>query len=233
MNFNRITSTLLGFSVAAILTISVFSVIGVQEVDADGSKIWKFFKKFSNKADFVAKMNTEQIPDVHRLFDDRGNTGMAKFSFNDDMSKLEYTLKVEGLDIKGVLTTSDTSDDLTKIHFHQAAVGTPGPHVFNVVGAPCEPDNELSFLAATGTTTGAWDDNDDIREDVLCPPLATNPGPASESLTEKLEALCNGELYVNIHSTYAVTSAGDNGEIRGQIEPTKRGEKLCKQLGFD
>lgn len=224
------TKTLLGISIAAILAISVFSVIGVQKVAADddkddGKKIWKFFKKFTKRADFVAKMNTAQIPEADRPTD-REKTGMAKFNFNKDSSKLEYTLMVNGLDLAG-LATESTDDDVTKIHFHAAPPLIAGDHVLNVLLGPCEDDLEMSYFAQTGKVTGAWDDSDVSNSEEKCRFLGSIPGPAgtSKSLTSQLEALCTGEVYVNVHTTH-----GPAGEIRGQVEPTKHGKKICEEL---
>jgi len=226
-------TNVLVFSLAAILSLSIIAMGEIPKAEADDNKIWKFFKKFSGKADFVAKMDTSQIPDgdLPPGFD-RGKTGMAKFSFDKDLSKLQYVLKFEGLELEGDSLTED--DVITKIHFHENAPGVGGPHVLNVFGPPCNADLEMSFLAATHTMTGAYDDRDVKTEQENCS-VAADPsgrdGPDTDSLSEKLQALCDGNLYVNVHSS-ATSETDSKGEIRGQIEPTKRGEKICNKLGF-
>ena len=140
---------------------------------------------------------------------DQGASGQAFFRVLNDGSELAYEITLEGLDlggIKGSPQTEDDTDDVTKIHIHQAPEGETGHHVLNIFGAPAEDDDDMEFNAATGTITGVWDNGD--ANDTL------DEHAQSVALADAISALCAGETYLNIH-----TADFDDGIIRGQILP--------------
>lgn len=219
MNFNRTSQTLLGISVAAILTISVFSVVGVQEADADGFNGLKgLLKKTKNnephfKTDIT---NANTVP----LVPDKGFSGNAKawLVYEDGEIKLKYRIKTN-MDLNpGWALTADDVDDVTKIHLHNAEPGVAGEHVLNVYKAPAQDDDDLVIKPAKGVIRGLWDDND-LSEGLPA-------GPASEQFSDLLGELCDGNIYANVHGT------GDQGPgaLRGNFEATDRGEKICDFL---
>ncbi len=65
-------------------------------------------------------------------------TGNALLQLNQAGDALNYTMTVEGLDFGelagGAAQTEDAGDDVTGIHFHNAARGAGGPVVFGIVG---------------------------------------------------------------------------------------------------
>ena len=148
--------------------------------------------------------------------------GTSALTLNAAGDSLEYSLTVTGLDfganglVEGGAQTEDTSDDVTRLHIHNAARGANGPVVFSLfdIVAP-ELGNELNIqgnqdddLAITlnddgsVTLTGVWEETD----------------PASTALSEFVDEIRDGELgedldfYWNIH-----TEEFPGGAIRGQF----------------
>ncbi len=107
--------------------------------------------------------------------------GAAVLLFDPATNTLNFTLAYAGL-----------SGAAVAAHFHQGAVGVPGP----VVQTICGPQGQNPLLGAcptpnSGFLTGTW------------------TVPAS-----LVQALLNGGLYINVH-----TQLNPPGEIRGQINP--------------
>ena len=138
-----------------------------------------------------------------------------------------YKIKTDGLDVTGFATPSDSSDDITKLHLHLTQPGGhhPNPHVLNVLYAPIEDDKDMTLKPSKGIIRGAWDDGDVTPHGALGPsgdPIGHHD--ASKKLSEHLENLCDGKLFTMIHGD------GGVGILKGDIEPTKRGERLCDRL---
>jgi hypothetical protein len=136
-------------------------------------------------------------------------TGFFQAELNETAGTLEYQFQIDGLDLGNLIgssQTTDTGDDVLKIHIHNAPPGVAGPVVFSPIDLTMNmpPDDDLDIMAPAGiiggTVTGIWE--------------------STEGLTDFLQALKSGELYVNIHSNRFLA----NGELRGQItrapEPT-------------
>lgn len=130
---------------------------------------------------------------------------------------LSYTLTVFGLDFgqfigDGTAFTSDTSDDVTKVHIHNAIRGENGPLAFALI--------DLEDLAVNDQ------DNDDLRisrnEDgsVTLQGIWETSDPALMPLSDFVNTIrdsASGEdipLYWNIH-----TVGSPAGAIRGQWQP--------------
>ncbi len=148
--------------------------------------------------------------------------GTSVLTLNELSDGLNYRLTVSGLDfsanglIAGDPQTADTSDDVTRIHIHNAARGENGAVVFSLFDtvAP-ELGNELNIsgnqdddLAVTlgddgsVTLTGVWDETD-LANTVLSEFVSDiRNGIAGEDL----------ELYWNVH-----TEEFPGGAIRGQL----------------
>ncbi|MBV6624815.1 MAG: CHRD domain-containing protein [Rivularia sp. (in: Bacteria)] len=136
-------------------------------------------------------------------------TGSAFLQLNQAGDALTYTMTVEGLDFGtlagGEAQTDDTGDDVTGIHFHNAARGEGGPVVFGIFGPAQDTDDRTVTVNDDGSTTisGVWE---------------TTDTEASESLSTfvaDLQATNNDQdtnLYFNIH-----TEEFPSGEIRGQV----------------
>ncbi len=135
--------------------------------------------------------------------------GSALLQLNQAGDALSYTMTIEGLDFGelagGEAQTTDTGDDVTGIHFHNAARGEGGSVVFGIVGPEQDTDDRTISINDDGSTTisGVWE---------------TTDTEASESLTNfvaDLQAANTDEdvdLYFNIH-----TEEFPMGEIRGQV----------------
>ena len=148
--------------------------------------------------------------------------GTSVLTLNELSDGLSYSLTVSGLDfganglIAGGAQTPDTSDDITRIHIHNAARGENGAVVFSLFDtvAP-ELGNELNILGnqdgdlvttlnddGSVTLTGVWDEVD----------------LANTALSEFVTDIRNGavgedlDLYWNIH-----TEEFPGGAIRGQL----------------
>ncbi len=148
--------------------------------------------------------------------------GHSVLTLNDLGNSLEYSLTVSGLDfganglIGGGAQTEDLSDDVTRIHIHNAARGENGDVVFsifdtvapglgNALDIPGNQDEDLTAtLNADGsvTLTGIWEETD----------------LANTALSEFVDDIRNTgvgqdlDLYWNVH-----TEQFAGGEIRGQL----------------
>lgn len=203
---SRNKKTVLGLSIAAILAISVVSI----------STMPNAFAKQEPQPDFVAKLQGKQ----QTVPEEKGSGhGKAMFWFTDS-GDLAYTIKVS----KNLVVSWDgksskgNSDEVTKIHLHNNIPGQAGPHVLNIFGLPSEDDLDLDVDVNARTFTGIWDDGD--ANDLL--PLGPSPND-SIPLSEALDELCKGNLYVNLHS-----ENHGPGALRGQIIPTS---DACESLG--
>ena len=109
----------------------------------------------------------------------------------------------------------ETDDDVTKLHIHESHHGA---HVLNVYKAPGQDDDDLVVKPTKGIIKGIWDDSDENQ--------SYGGHNNSETLTSQLENLCSGELFVMIHGKDGA------GALKGSVEPTKQGDKICNKLGF-
>ena len=194
---------LLVFSLAAILAISAVTGVTLQEAEAADNK-WKFKKQSS----FTATLG--EVPS--NIMDFEG-TATAKYWLDKDGDALKYRISIGNMDISGG-ATSETSDDVTKLHLHE---GTGGAHVLNVYKAPGEDDDDLVVKPTKGIIKGIWDDGD---ENLTYDDHHNN----SQTLTSQLKNLCDGNLFTMIHGD------GGAGVLRGFTEPTSDGDKICKKL---
>lgn len=120
-------------------------------------------------------------------------TGTATMTLNSTLGALSYSITLVGLDLDGLQTPADPSDDVTAFHFHAAPAGVNGPVVFGLI-SPSHDTDDLVINPAAGTLTGSWENTD------------VNP------LSGQLANLNSGGLYLNVHTT-----SFPAGEIRGQV----------------
>ena len=191
--------SLLGVSIAMILAISIVAISTAEDVIA----------KQGPESDFEAKLQGFQ----QTVPTEKGTGhGKAKFWFVDGGDALKYEINLSNNYIvtwNGETSKGSGGDTITKIHLHDNVPGVAGPHVLNVFGAPSEDDDDLDVDVDTRTFTGKWDDGD---ANDLDPP---GPSPNdSVTFSDKISELCDGNLYVNIHSV-----EHGPGTLRGQIIP--------------
>jgi len=199
------TQAFFAVSIAALLAISAVSVIPLQEAEASGKH-----KEFEKKSSFTATLTS--VPSTPVGFD---GTATAKFWLAKDGEALKYEISIENMDISGG-ATADTSDDVTKLHLHE---GHHNAHVLNVYKAPGQDDNNLVVKPTKGIIKGIWDDGDEN--------LSYGGHLNSHTLTSQLGELCDGNLFTMIHGD------GGVGVLKGFIEPTSKGEKICSKLTDD
>jgi len=194
------TQVFFAVSLAAILAISAVSVMTLQEAEATNNH-WKFKKKVDFTANLVV-VNSDIAPD--------GAAATAKFWLDKHGEALKYRISIENMDISGF---GEPNDDVTKLHLHE---GTGGAHVLNVYKAPGQDDIDLVVKPTKGIIKGVWDDSDENQ--------SYGGHNNSETLTSQLKNLCDGNLFTMIHGD------GGAGVLRGDIEPTSDGDKICKKL---
>lgn len=113
--------------------------------------------------------------------------GMAKFRFNRDFTYMYFTLVVR--DGVGVLGANGA-------HLHCAPAGENGPVVVALAG-----ESSPGFDGTLVIRAGVTDAN--VAEDSPCGP----------SLADLAEAMLDGNVYVNVHTTDFPA-----GEVRGQVK---------------
>ncbi|ACK71854.1 CHRD domain containing protein [Gloeothece citriformis PCC 7424] len=135
-------------------------------------------------------------------------TGFAEMMLNDDMTELTYSLTLNNL----ALDTDGGT--VTKIHFHTGFSDEASPfHVLNIYGPSDDADAVFSNTSGPIVVSGKWTDADYC----VTPPgvgfTCDNDPNTTKKLSDYLDDLLAGGLYMNIH-----TSDFPTGAIRGQIE---------------
>ena len=180
---------------------------------AEGYQIARIRVSANPSARLAAVLDAAQEPDGGG---DPNASGTSEFILNEFGDALSYSLTVSGLDFgqfvgDGTAQTEDTSDDVTRIHLHNAERGVNGGVAFGLIdqvlpAADGQDNDDLTITQnADGSTTlqGIWETTD----------------PALVSLTEFVESINNAEpgadipLYWNIH-----TNGSPGGAIRGQLQ---------------
>ena len=180
---------------------------------AEGYQIARIRVSANPSARLTAVLDAAQEPDGGG---DPNASGTSEFILNEFGDALSYSLTVSGLDFgqfvgDGTAQTEDTSDDVTRIHLHNAERGVNGGVAFGLIdqvlpAADGQDNDDLTITQnADGSTTlqGIWETTD----------------PALVSLTEFVESINNAEpgadipLYWNIH-----TNGSPGGAIRGQLQ---------------
>lgn len=123
-------------------------------------------------------------------------SGSATLLLNDAMDRLEISIQLFGLDLDGLQTAADPSDDVTAAHIHSAPAGTNGAVVFGFINPNNDTNGDLVIDAVAGTIFSAWD---------LAEGLST-------TLAAQLPNLLASGLYINVH-----TPSFPAGAIRGQV----------------
>jgi hypothetical protein len=203
------TKTILGISIAAILSISAVSVSTLPDAFAA--------KDFTGKPDFAALLEADQVP-THPDFPEIDGSeskakGIALFWFNEDQTQLFYKIKLNRLNLdekEGESPGNGATETVTKIHLHVAEFGTNGPHVLNVLGAPDRDDDDLEVNPTNGVLKGIWDDGDETD--------VPSESGRSKKLSEHLGSLCDDLIYVNVHSDLG-DFENTVGAVRGQVIP--------------
>ena len=214
----QIKTNVLVFSLAAILSLSVVAMGEIPQAVADTDDHDDQKKlKFKKKADFTA--DCAQI-----------NTGVgtdweceASFWLDKKGENLKYKIRIDNMDLTGWQTVGNTDDDVGKVHLHSAADGNA--HVLNVWKAPIEDDAQMKAYPSKGIIKGIYDDSD-VTSDEDARAGGIGHHDTSKPLTANVDDLCNGDFFVMVHE------AAGPGVLKGFLEPTKQGDKICNKLGF-
>ncbi|MEO0869712.1 MAG: CHRD domain-containing protein, partial [Cyanobacteria bacterium J06642_11] len=163
---------------------------------------------------FLALADGEQVVQDEAITDSTA-TANVTFILAEDGSSLAYKIQLDGLTLKADPAARTESNDVTKIHFHIGEPGSNGPHALNIFGKPSEDDDDLVVDYENGIITGIWDDSDatDLNGDG-----DTSDPNESKPLSEYIEALKDGNLYIQVHDV-AADELGTPGAVRGQIMP--------------
>lgn len=99
----------------------------------------------------------------------------------------------------GVNIVASNLNNVTLAHIHIGKVGTDGPPIFTLLSTPGAPQT-LTAL------------NKSLTEADLTP----QPAKGINTFSDAINAIANGDCYVNIHTT-----ANPAGELRGQVGPAR------------
>lgn len=161
----------------------------------------------ANQASATAIFHATLTGDQETTPNNSTATGFAVFELNDAMTALSMTVTINGIDVNGLQTPGDATDNLSAAHIHALAPGAPinasGGVVWGFFGNPFHNNNPndgtvTPFATGVGGVfTGVWN----------APEGATN-----SNLTAMLNNLFQNRLYINFH-----TPDFPAGEIRGAI----------------
>ena len=214
----QIKTNVLVFSLAAILSLSIIAMGEIPQAIADKDDHDDQKKlKFKKKADFTT--DCAQI-----------NTGVgtnwkceASFWLDKEGENLKYKIRINNMDLTGWQTVGNTADDVGKVHLHSAA--DENAHVLNVWKAPIEDDAQMKAYPSKGIIKGIYDDSDvTSTEDATAGGIGHHD--TSKPLTANVDDLCKGDFFIMVHE------ATGKGILKGFLEPTKQGDKICNKLGF-
>ncbi len=100
-------------------------------------------------------------------------------------------------------------DDIQAAHFHLGAAGENGPIIANLINPNLDLTSPRVQRRLTRAITGL------VRAEDLVGPLAGQP------INVLADAIQAGNVYINIHTT-----ANPSGELRGQLDPGRRGPRF-------
>ncbi|MEO0433793.1 MAG: CHRD domain-containing protein [Cyanobacteria bacterium J06656_5] len=169
---------------------------------------------YQSKPAFIALADGEQVAQDESIADSTASA-IVTFILAEDGSGLAYKIQLNGLNLKEDPLSRIEANDVTKIHFHIGAPGNNGPHALNIFGLPSEDDDDLVVDYENGIITGIWDDGD--ATDRNGDGDTDEPGE-TKPLSEFIEALKAGNLYIQVHDV-AADKLGTPGTVRGQITP--------------
>ena len=148
-------------------------------------------------------------------------TALASFALDPSHTQLSYRIEFSNeLFLSSVVPIEIRRNAIISVHIHFGRPGTGGPHVLNVFGSPSEDDSQLVIDFDNNVLSGVWDDSDALGDPNL---LGT-----SKLLSEYIEALFTGNLYVAVHTAGRVLGRANVGPshdsggvvtLRGQITP--------------
>ena len=145
----------------------------------------------SAQTDFIANLSAGQVVGGTTSM----ATGAAMMTLNAAQDTLTYSFLLAGLDLDGLQTPMDSTDDVTAMHFHAAPAGVNGGVVFGQI-APNHDLDDLVIDPVAGTLMGVWEETDSV------------------TLSSQLANLLAEGLYLNVHTTMY-----PGGAIRGQVLP--------------
>lgn len=139
-----------------------------------------------------------------------GDTATATATFTLMPTGLQYSIQLNGLDLKADSADRTEDKDVTHVHLHSGAAGTNGDHVLNIFGIPSEDDDDLVVDFDNEILTGFWDDSDatDLNGD-----MDTNDASESKPFSDFISQLLAGTIYLQIHTVESPSP----GAIRGQV----------------
>lgn len=147
---------------------------------------------------------------------DSSATGVAQFELDRLDSRLSYTLALEGLDLEHNPASRTDPNDVLAIHIHLHVADVIGPHILNIFGNPSEDDADLVVDYENDSLSGVFDVSDSINPDTGEPFFPDDP-LATKLITDWLDELDDGQLYIAVHSRRNSVQAPPGVDIRGNI----------------
>lgn len=125
----------------------------------------------------------------------------------------EFNAKIRDSEIEWTLTYGDVESTVTQAHIHFAPKGVNGPiTVFLCSNLGNGPAGTQACPVSPGTISGTLQAAD-VSPNIPATQGARDQGLGTGEFDEFLDAVRQGVLYVNVH-----TSARPGGEVRGQID---------------
>lgn len=164
---------------------------------------------------FRASLAASHMPGSHNTA-----TAEAFLTLSSDRTKLSYTINLYGLDLEPNSANRTHDEDVVGMHFHRTVPDAIGPHILNIFGLaapgiPAEDDADLLVDYENESVSGIFDDGDATIDPATGEPYLQFFFLTSKIMSDWLDELEAGQLYLAVHTV----GAGGGPLMHGDILP--------------